>query len=445
MAKWVFDAKLYEQDKLGFLHGIREMMDAFFGENAQIPIPILDAELNTLKEDVPFEDKTLLERILDAVPDLVVEGRWDTASLPEPDELWEGQLAACLHLAASEDGVAYYALNHGVEFEISPDFLRSLQIVNARCMLEIDYGLDVPQLAMLANMDERSVRNALRTEFGPDTLILPAEHARSWLEGRRGYIPTQFFNSQRGLQRLEEVKTLPDLLQMVMWEAENLGISTEELTALTGGLYQEGFLILPKDEQLMGDPKRLVALAERLQWNPAWFAKTMMGFAMAHELAEKERQLKAQMADAIETLGYSMQLSDSAKPTDPSALATAENIRACLSAYPRISRHLKDKGGNAKMDVYTASNQRVIAHEHNLKTQSLWVEASGIHPATTGLSYSEVKGPAHSGLAKYPELAGKPLLRFFPNTVAEVHAVLDAVIEARSLAFDQDDDNEAIH
>ncbi len=448
MAKWRFDMQQYEQDKLGFLHGIREMMDEFFGQHSQIQIPTLDAALNPLKEYVRFEDKSLLERFLDAVPDLVVDGRWDTASIPEPGELWEAQLAACLHLASSEDGVAYFALNHGWEYHISPDFLRILQIVNARCTLELEgelQPLDVQQLSLLANMDERSVRNALRTEFGPDMLNLSSEQARSWLEGRRGYIPTQFFNSQRGFQRLEEVKTLPALLQMVVWEAENLGIAEEELNALTGGLRQDGYLILPEDEQFISDPKRLVALAERLQWNPAWLAKTMMSFAMAYELAERESQLKDQMADAIEALGYSMRLSDSAKLTDPSELATAENIRACLSIYPGVSRHLKDKGGNAKVDVYTARNQRVIAHEHNLKTQSLWVETAGIHPATMGCTYSETNGASHSGFAKYPELAGKCLLRFHPSTIADVRTVLDAVIEARSLAFDEDNDNQAIH
>jgi hypothetical protein len=62
-----------------------------------------------------------------------------------------------------------------------------------------DWGyLTLSEVALLANMDERSVRNAanpklpdpLKTEaMGKRSLVKP-EEARRWLAGRKGFIPT---------------------------------------------------------------------------------------------------------------------------------------------------------------------------------------------------------------------------------------------------------------
>lgn len=72
--------------------------------------------------------------------------------------------------------------------------------------LEEDPGLPVFQqfltfseLALLANMDERSVRNAanpkltdpLKTLAGQRRTVIAVEEARRWLTGRRGFIPTE--------------------------------------------------------------------------------------------------------------------------------------------------------------------------------------------------------------------------------------------------------------
>jgi len=62
--------------------------------------------------------------------------------------------------------------------------------------------LTLAEVSLLANMDERSVRNAanpkladpLKTEqFGKRSLVSP-EEARRWLVGRKGFIPTQPYN-----------------------------------------------------------------------------------------------------------------------------------------------------------------------------------------------------------------------------------------------------------
>lgn len=95
--------------------------------------------------------------------------------------------------------------------------LRAVQAAVARMVLDgghraTDYGIDeygvgnstwdhltLAEVALLANMDERSVRNAANpklanplktTQVGKRSLVTP-EEARRWLAGRKGFVPTQ--------------------------------------------------------------------------------------------------------------------------------------------------------------------------------------------------------------------------------------------------------------
>lgn len=58
--------------------------------------------------------------------------------------------------------------------------------------------LSFAELALLADMDERSVRNAasgstpsLRSEISGKRALIAVEEARRWLEGRKGFVPTK--------------------------------------------------------------------------------------------------------------------------------------------------------------------------------------------------------------------------------------------------------------
>jgi hypothetical protein len=100
--------------------------------------------------------------------------------------------------------------------------------------------LTLAEVALLANMDERSVRNAanpkltnpLKTEqVGQRSLVRPDE-ARRWLAGRKGYVPTQAYDGPR-IPSFD--LTLPELpkefLEQVQREAEETGISAQKILA----------------------------------------------------------------------------------------------------------------------------------------------------------------------------------------------------------------------
>lgn len=100
-----------------------------------------------------------------------------------------------------------------------------------------DHGyLTLSEVALLANMDERSVRNAanpklpdpLKTEqVGKRSLVNP-EEARRWLSGRKGFIPT---NKNEGAvpERPQEfdMEVSEELVAIIEQQAKKAGVSFE--------------------------------------------------------------------------------------------------------------------------------------------------------------------------------------------------------------------------
>lgn len=142
--------------------------------------------------------------------------------------------------------------------------LRAVQTAVARMVLDggrraTDYGMDeygfgnstwdhltLAEVALLANMDERSVRNAANpkladplktTQVGKRSLVTP-EEARRWLAGRKGFVPTQSVD-------FEPLKPAPEYnIRLGDWEfvkdlhrkAEENGMSLNHyLNAILGG------------------------------------------------------------------------------------------------------------------------------------------------------------------------------------------------------------------
>lgn len=97
-----------------------------------------------------------------------------------------------------------------------------------------DWGyLTLSEIALLADMDERSVRNAanpkvndpLKTEtVGKRSLVTPQE-AKRWLAGRKGFTPT---HTVSGVKKQEPIKTIEipgELAEMLNLKAEQAGLS----------------------------------------------------------------------------------------------------------------------------------------------------------------------------------------------------------------------------
>ncbi|MDP2022915.1 MAG: hypothetical protein Q8L16_18715 [Hydrogenophaga sp.] len=100
-----------------------------------------------------------------------------------------------------------------------------------------DFGyLTLAEVALLADMDERSVRNAANPKLpnplmtdsvGRRSLVRP-EEARRWLAGRKGFVPTSAGNEGNtdGLPSYD-LELPPEFVQDVHREAKELGIPFE--------------------------------------------------------------------------------------------------------------------------------------------------------------------------------------------------------------------------
>lgn len=94
--------------------------------------------------------------------------------------------------------------------------------------------LTLAEVALLANMDERSVRNAanpklpdpLKTEqVGKRSLVRP-EEARRWLAGRKGFIPTKECEAHVAQRPPEfDIELTPELVEAIEREAKKAGLS----------------------------------------------------------------------------------------------------------------------------------------------------------------------------------------------------------------------------
>ena len=94
--------------------------------------------------------------------------------------------------------------------------------------------LTLAEVALLANMDERSVRNAanpklpdpLKTEqVGKRSLVSP-EEARRWLAGRKGFVPTKECEGPIAQRPPEyDLELTPELVEALEREAKKAGLS----------------------------------------------------------------------------------------------------------------------------------------------------------------------------------------------------------------------------
>ncbi|MGB7815379.1 MAG: hypothetical protein WBL28_03405 [Methylotenera sp.] len=100
-----------------------------------------------------------------------------------------------------------------------------------------DWGhLTLNEIALLADMDERSVRNAanpkvndpLKTEsVGKRSLVTPHE-AKRWLAGRKGFIPTQTGSSVKKQGPSKTIEIPGELAEMLNFKAERAGLSVAD-------------------------------------------------------------------------------------------------------------------------------------------------------------------------------------------------------------------------
>ena len=98
-----------------------------------------------------------------------------------------------------------------------------------------DY-LTLSEIALLADMDERSVRNAanpklndpLKTEAVGKRSLVTTQEAKRWLAGRKGFAPTQFGSDIKKQVATKTIDLPSDIAEQLNIKAEQAGLSVAE-------------------------------------------------------------------------------------------------------------------------------------------------------------------------------------------------------------------------
>ena len=171
-------------------------------------------------------------------------------------------------------------------------------------------SLNLEEIALLANMDAGSVRNAtvatktgaakLNTfKRGPYTFVDPDE-ARAWLASRPGFIPTSKDDTRSGFDYLkQDFAGLSHLVHFLVSRATRSLLSTKKLSAAAGVPLKtmEAWLVQPsttvKDGFLLG-------LARALDLDVPMF-ELRLGIARQTELLEQLRHAAQQRYAALQS------------------------------------------------------------------------------------------------------------------------------------------------
>ena len=234
------------------------------------------------------------------------------------DQLWIGQVVMAMYDYAYEQrylaGQPFYEFK--AELEIVEDFVVHLDselfwlfirdrahmwhagdanwealpnlyaATSARLDLDMGESLSIEDLAILADMSERSVRNAVSasgdaqlriTKIGNSEWV-DNDEARRWLAMRRGFVPTRFENISGEIgQHPEALTSLYDLGNFIHLRWSALGKTPEmvhqELEwSETRFDYLNGLTGTPQHI----DPRDCADLARSLQVSEAWFTTQVM-------------------------------------------------------------------------------------------------------------------------------------------------------------------------
>lgn len=193
---------------LNFSEGFARSVGRLFGHSAIGPILGSSEGGYNAEPNLAHLRESPLWRTLDAMYDYGVLGsRTDEIRELGGESSIDGSFADVELFLRGLDGLEMYFDED--DYRLPSLCRQTVRLAVARCVLDgggrytdyedaLPFSLSFAELALLADMDERSVRNAanpkLPDPLKPETVgnrsFIPIEEARRWLAGRKGFIPT---------------------------------------------------------------------------------------------------------------------------------------------------------------------------------------------------------------------------------------------------------------
>ena len=338
---------------------------------------------------------------------------------------------------------AFYSINLG-DIAVSPTNTDSMAIIGtllevhrARMTLEFpisdDDQLSREQISLLSGLAVETIRLAGFAE-GDDCLpqqrpgVAKTADVKQWLKHKGRYqefkrVPPQI---------LKPTDPAPDERELAgeirRQTYRHLEKTAQVFNLLPSASDRSAFEAFFKNKRF--DPENLdwitpdnaALLSKHLKIDARWL------FENLHRLgsqASREQMLAEMEGDR----------SDDLLPRAPSeTVVTPELIRRVLRSHDEIQRHPAERQPNVKLDGYMVLGGQAFAHEHNGKSQFLWVpESLPVSEGAVRKHYPAVGSSEpmarHSGLAKFSELARTQVKKVHIKTPDVLNEVVEALLE----------------
>lgn len=159
---------------------------------------------------------------------------------------------------------------------------------------ELDHGasLSIPQVARLAGLDERTVRNAASTTgkgklqtFSQDArTLVRSETAYAWLTSKRGFVPTTFVDEDFDADPTS-FSNATDFMKFLSWKRETLGLDVEDAVKAAGHhlLHKEAWSQM-ENEGKEPSLRFIPGIASALHVEEVWLTEKVMKIFYSRQL-----------------------------------------------------------------------------------------------------------------------------------------------------------------
>jgi hypothetical protein len=255
--------------------------------------------------------KFSITKVMDKLYDYAFEAKWDI------NENW---IDLVTDSAEFLEGLQNFKLLNETEIRYSLDkCLHTLWSSTARWCLDddnagaaemltsVDGGLMIGgfltlrQITLLAQMDEKSVRNAtnpkvkghLKTFSRNGRTFVYKADAKEWLAQRRSFKPTEFYDSKSETELTKfEFQTPKELGEYLQKRRIKLNKSPTEIAAASNGSLGEDQLTLLEVGNFEYDHKQILVLASLLELDPKALARAALALKQRLERNELDEMLR---------------------------------------------------------------------------------------------------------------------------------------------------------
>lgn len=292
------------------------------------------------------------------------------------------------------------------------------------------------QVALLEGKKEDTIRNAAYAKG--DACLKPfsenlyrAEDVKRWQQARGTFKPSVFSHGDPYSFEINSAHDLKVWLEIFCDPQHVPTITLDQIREAVGIEYQDAFDTFWECPRLTNP---------NLSWFTAESATKLCLLTGAEPrwLAKKVHQIyQSLIPEMIEKLprdkDFEMQKKEhEAKEATTDTLVNGDLIRQTLKNCNGITAHALQRGkANAKMDGYT-NGKLTFTHEHNLKTQYLWLprevgEELELPKKLYEKANLNINGDygRHSGLKKYPDIAYADLYKIEIKTLGDLQVVMD--------------------